>query len=377
LYLNRLGLRSQLGLINNFANWQTIFAMIAPRILFPTNMDTQAMSLNALLAKALAQRTQLIADAKANNTDCYRVFHGTVEGVDGLNIDRYGNAWLIQTFHQSLTTEALAEIGTALRQIDHLAVIYNDRSNKHSRILNTLTQTLENFAGSEQVIQENSIQFCSKLRHEGQDPLLFLDMRIGREYVKAHSKDKSVLNLFSYTCGIGTAAAVGGATRVMNVDFSSFALAAGRKNAELNGVQAVCEFVQSDAFPAMRQLAGIKVGGRRHQKLPSYPKLSPNRFDLVFLDPPRFAKSPFGTVDLINDYQSLFKPAMLATQSGGTIVCCNNVAKVERQLWFDALVRCIEKQGRSLTRHEWLDCHPDFPSFDGNHPLKMVALTLS
>ncbi|QYK03372.1 class I SAM-dependent rRNA methyltransferase [Shewanella psychrotolerans] len=335
------------------------------------------MSLNALLAKALAQRSQLIADAKANNTDCYRVFHGTVEGVNGLNIDRYGNAWLIQTFHQSLTAEELSEISLILNKLDELCVIYNDRSNKNSRILNPLDKTVEAFATSEQVIHENGIQFCSKLRHEGQDPLLFLDMRIGREYVKANSKGKSVLNLFSYTCGIGTAAAVGGATKVTNVDFSSFALAAGRKNAELNQVESVCEFVQSDAFPAMRQLAGMKVGGRRNQKLPNYPKLSPTQFDLVFLDPPRFAKSPFGTVDLINDYQSLFKPAMLATKKGGTIVCCNNVAKVDRQAWFDALVRCVEKQGRSVTQYQWLDCHPDFPSFDGKHPLKIVAIALA
>ncbi|QYJ87923.1 class I SAM-dependent methyltransferase [Shewanella mesophila] len=335
------------------------------------------MSLNALLAKALDQRSQLIADAKANNTDCYRVFHGTVEGSNGLNIDRYGNAWLIQTFHQSLTAKELEEISIILRKFEDLRVIYNDRSDKNSRILNPLDETLEAFATSEQVMHENGIQFSSKLRHEGQDPLLFLDMRIGREYVKAHSKDKSVLNLFSYTCGIGTAAAVGGATRVMNVDFSSFALAAGRKNALLNRVDTVCEFVQSDAFPAMRQLAGMKVGGRRNQKLPSYPKLSPTQFDLVFLDPPRFAKSPFGTVDLINDYQSLFKPAMLATKKGGTIVCCNNVAKVDKQAWFDALVRCAEKQGRSVIQHQWLNCHPDFPSFDGKHPLKIVALEVA
>jgi 23S rRNA (cytosine1962-C5)-methyltransferase len=111
--------------------------------------------------------------------------------------------------------------------------------------------------------------------------------------------------------------------------------------------------------------------------MPAYPKLSAAQFDLVFLDPPRYAKSAFGIVDLVNDYQGLFKPAMLTTKKGGTIVCCNNVAKVERQAWFDSLVRCVEKQGRTVTAVEWLDCHEDFPSFDGNHPLKIVALTLS
>ncbi|WOT04705.1 class I SAM-dependent rRNA methyltransferase [Shewanella youngdeokensis] len=339
--------------------------------------NSTPLSVSQALSAAIKKRSQFLADAKCNNTDCYRIFHGTVEGVNGLNIDRYGNAWLIQSFHQSLTDTELTDITTLLTKEVALPVVYNDRSNKNSRVLNSLSDENEAFATSEQQMLENGIVFSSKLRHEGQDPLLFLDMRIGREYVKSHSKNRTVLNLFSYTCGIGTAAAVGGATRVVNIDFSSFALAAGKKNAELNHVENVCEFIQSDAFPALRQLAGLKVGGRRNQKLPAYPKLTTTQFDLVFLDPPRYAKSPFGIVDLINDYQSLFKPAMLTTKPEGTIVCCNNVAKVDRQAWFDSLVRCVEKQGRQVTSHTWLDCHQDFPSFDGNHPLKIVALTLS
>ena len=334
------------------------------------------MSLQSSLTQAINQRADFLAQSEVNQTDCFRLFHGTVEGENGLNIDRYGNAWLIQTFHQTLTEEQLEQITDLLTTLTPLPVIYNDRAKRNSRIENNLQTEHHEFACSEQVIQENGIKFTSKLRHEGQDPLLFLDMRIGREYVRANSQDKTVLNLFSYTCGIGTAAAMGGATRAVNVDFSSFALAAGKKNAELNHVSEVCEFIQSDAFPALRQLAGLKVGGRRGQKLPKYPKLAATQFDLVFLDPPRFAKSPFGTVDLINDYQGLFKPAMLATKDGGTIVCCNNVAKVDRETWLASLVRCVEKQGRQVSAIEWLHCHEDFPSFDDNHPLKIVALNI-
>lgn len=334
------------------------------------------MSIQSLLTAAINKRQHFLTQAAADNTNCYRVFHGTVEGIDGLNIDRYGDNWLVQTFHASLTDDELAEITQILSTHAALPVTYNDRSGNHSRVSNSLTDKEAGEAEQESLMQENGIWFTSKMRHEGQDPLLFLDMRIGREYVRKHSLNKRVLNLFSYTCGIGTAAAVGGADKVMNVDFSSFALAAGRRNAELNQVNERCEFVQSDVFPALRQLAGLNVGGRRGQRLPKYPKLPRTQFDLVFLDPPRYAKSPFGIVDLINDYQSLQKPAVLATAAGGTLVCCNNVAKVDKQVWFDALIRCVQKQGREVVSHKWLDCHEDFPSFDGNHPLKIVALTL-
>jgi len=50
---------------------------------------------------------------------------------------------------------------------------------------------------------------------------------------------------------------------------------------------------------------------------------------------------------------------------------------VNRQAWYDSLVRCVEKQGRTVTSSQWLHCHPDFPAFDDNHPLKIVALTIN
>jgi len=351
--------------------------MTTPTSACITSPKNAAIDFTQVLADAITQRQDFFAYATQHNTDCYRVFHGTVEGANGLNIDRYGDAWLVQSFHETLSELQLAQISQVLIQHGDFPVVYNDRSQKNSRVANSLLNEAQDYAMSEQVMHENGIAFTTKLRHEGQDPLLFLDMRVGREYVRQHSNNKTVLNLFSYTCGIGTAAAVGGAKRVMNVDFSSFALAAGKKNAELNHVENVCEFVQSDAFPALRQLAGLPVGGRRNQKLPKFPKLAKTTFDLVFLDPPRFAKSVFGVVDLINDYQGLFKPAMLTTKPGGTIVCCNNVAKVERQSWLDSLIRCVEKNGRQISHIEWLDCHQDFPSFDDNHPLKIVALTIN
>ncbi|MBR9728390.1 class I SAM-dependent rRNA methyltransferase [Shewanella intestini] len=334
------------------------------------------MTLLVSLTLAIQSRREFLLLAAQQNTTCYRLFHGTVEGAQGLNIDRYGDTWLIQSFHQPLSATQISQISPLLTEVCDLPVVYHDRSHTNSRIQNPDHQHDDINASKTSVMYENGIAFTSKLRHEGQDPLLFLDMRIGREYVRQHSQNKTVLNLFSYTCGIGTAAAVGGASKVTNVDFSSFALDAGRKNAQLNHVESQCEFIQSDAFPALRQLAGLKVGGRRNQRMPKYPKLSATQYDLVFLDPPRYAKSPFGIVDLISDYQGLFKPALLTTKVGGTIVCCNNVAKVDKQIWFEQLVRCVEKQGRSVSQHQWLNCHQDFPSFDGNHPLKIVALTL-
>ena len=62
---------------------------------------------------------------------------------------------------------------------------------------------------------------------------------------------------------------------------------------------------------------------RRGRALPDYPRLEQRQFDLVLLDP-GLARSAFGTVDLLRDYQSLLKPALLTTAEGGVLICCNN-----------------------------------------------------
>jgi 23S rRNA (cytosine1962-C5)-methyltransferase len=96
-------------------------------------------------------------------------------------------------------------------------------------------------------------------------------------------------------------------------------------------------------------------------------------FDLVILDPPALAKGPFHTVDLVNDYQSLFKPSLLACAPGGTVLAANNVGSVSREVFGKQLERCADKAGRPLRGLEWLNPDEDFPSFDGHHPLKIAV----
>lgn len=118
----------------------------------------------------------------------------------------------------------------------------------------------------------------------------------------------------------------------------------------------------------------MPISSRRGQKLPSYPRLQPRQFDLVFLDPPAWAKSAFGTVDLLRDYQSLLKPAVLATAEDGTLLCCNNLAKVDIDDWRTQVLRCAEKLGRPVRDCQVLAPAADFPSQDGKPPLKSLIL---
>ena len=354
--------------------------------MIPKNLKQEtgeACGLAEKLAAAWAAREALLMRLHGEETTCYRLFHGTVEGRSGTTIDRYGRQLLIQSFHEPLEEADLEVIRDfyQTRLPDVTTQVYHDRSAKNSRKAQTDEQLeLE----TEEIGHELGVRYKVNTQHCGQDPLLFLDMRIGRKWMLANAQDKTVLNLFAYTCGIGICAALGGATDVWNVDFAESALAVGQRNAEINDVDpSRIRFIKSDCFPALQQLSGLGIKERRRKlrngkvvpiHLPPYPKLPAKQFDLTFMDPPRWAKSKFGTVDLIRDYQSLFKPALLATAEGGEMIVCNNVAKVDRDEWLEQLIRCAQKAGRTATLREFLEPDQDFPTFDGNHPLKIAVL---
>lgn len=334
-------------------------------------------SIDHALSAALENRQPLLFDLHQQGTDCYRLFHGSQEGAGGLTIDRYGPQLLVQSFHHSLSRDQLQQLadqcGRSLNEA--LLLVYNDRSQGNSRIdRSDPVYQAEAAALADLIGHEGGLNYRIRGRHAGQDPLLFLDLRNARSCVRQHSAGKSVLNLFAYTCGVGLSAAAGGASEVVNLDFAEGNLAVGRENGALNSALISMQFIQSDFFPAIRQLAGLPVGGRRGHQLPNYPRLQQRQFDLVLLDPPAWAKSAFGTVDLLRDYQSLLKPAILATADDGILICCNNLAKVAMAEWREQVLRCANKLGRPVRDCQLLVPGADFPSTDGQPPLKSLVL---
>ena len=330
-------------------------------------------SLSTLVAHALEARSQLLGSLHQADTSLYRVFHGATEGHPGVTVDRYGPNLLIQSWRESPVEAELREVralvGRELGQ--HFGLVCYDRSKRGD-----LQRTLVELSSDAPVGTELGVSYDVQLVHRGIDPLLFLDFRAARRLIRERAAGKSVLNLFAYTCGIGVAAAVGGAKEVLNVDFAQHALDIGRRNVELNQLgDTKFHVLREDCIPVLRQLSGLGVKGKAARR--KFTRLKPQTFDLVILDPPRLAKSPFGLVDTVNDYQSLFKPALLSTKRGGELLVTNNVAKVDANAWIEMLTRCAMKAEREIANIEIIEPERDFPSLDGRHPLKMVWLTIS
>lgn len=326
------------------------------------------------LAQALERRKSLFEALRAERTDCFRLFHGAAEGLPGLTIDRYGGLVLAQTFREPLVPEELRVLEEALRGALPwpFAFAWNHRGKEPAEPFEKwhrpAPEALEEF-----VCSEGGLKYFIRARHRGIDPWLFLDLRAARRFVRANSKDLAVLNLFAYTCGVGVCAAAGGASEVWNVDFAASSLEVGSRNARLNGVPAEkFRTIEEDCLIAARQLAGLPVGGRYGQKL-RYQRFEPRAFDLVFLDPPAWAKGRLGAVDVLRDYPAMFKPALLACRPGGRVIATNHVASVGWDEWKETLLRCAGKAGRPIKNIEPIPPDGDFPSFDGKPPLKAAA----
>ncbi len=320
--------------------------------------------LSELLDEAFRRRGDLLKRLDEEDTDCFRLFHGTVEGRSGLAVDKYGPLILAQTFHKPLTEAELA----ALEERYGASLAYNHRGGKGVRF--DLHQPAPEALEAVEAV-EFGLKYSITARHKGIDPHLFLDLRVGRRWLLEHAAGLQVLNLFAYSCGLGQVAALAQADEIWNVDFSSSALRVGRGNLHLNGLQSAdVRFVQEDVYPVVWQLSGMGVKGKRARR--PHKKFQQREFDLVLLDPPAYAKGPFHSVNLVNDYQSLFKPALLCLRGGGRIMATNNVAAVSRDEFESVITRCAEKAGRPLQELEWLTPDEDFPSFDGEYPLKIA-----
>lgn len=340
-------------------------------------------ALRALVRSALDRRAVLFDRAKREGTDCIRLVHGVAEGAAGLTVDRYGSVLLVQTRHMgpwtrddvdTLADEIQACTGWGLEPVWNVRGAPADAQPCFDEG-RACTPSGPNAQENEPpfIGRELGLRFDVRPRHRGRDPLLFLDFRVARRHVRAIASGRSVLNLFAYTCGIGVAACAAGASEVWNVDFARSALEVGRVNATLNGLDDDrFVTVQADVLPTLRQLAGLPVKGRGARR--AFARFESRMFDLVVLDPPRWATSPFGAVDVVRDYPSLLKPALMATAPGGIVLASHHVPGTS-QAEFAAMVRrTVDKVGRSLRALEILGPEEDFPSFDGEPPFKLAVL---
>lgn len=242
-----------------------------------------------LIQTAWQQRASL---HRADGQNAYRIFHGFSEGFAGLNIDRYATAALIS--HSAICSDDLAVIAAALRRCYPFELIVSRPQKQAAEVLYGTAP-----AAPLEVV-DSAIKF--HVEPLAAHPGLYLDARPARAWLKEHSKDRRILNLFAHTGSLGLAAAAGHARSVIHVDTQKRSLRRIRSNYQLNELRIDDrDLVDKNVFTYLRQAATL--------------------FDGIILDPPPRLPRLSQETTKDQNFQSLVPAVLERLAPGGWLLC--------------------------------------------------------
>jgi 23S rRNA (cytosine1962-C5)-methyltransferase len=253
-----------------------------------------------LLAAAGARRDLLERDAPAG----VRLVNAESDMLPGLVVDRYGE-FIVAQFLSAGAEFWKGVVVETLSRLPGVAGVY-ERSDADVREKEGLPKLAGVLAGSEPPetieIGEGPCRFLVDVKR-GHKTGFYIDQKENRALFAEYARGAAVLNCFSYTGGFGVAALVAGAERATNLDSSAGVLELASRNAALNGVaEARMENVAGDAFTVLRRW-------RDEGRL----------FDLVVLDPPKFAESRALLARASRGYKDVNLLAFKLLEPGGVL----------------------------------------------------------
>jgi 23S rRNA (cytosine1962-C5)-methyltransferase len=307
------------------------------------------------IAASIGRREKLAND---KNTDSYRLIFSESDFLPGLVVDKYSD--YLSTQFLTAGADALKPvIISALNALLKPVGIY-ERSDAEIRLLEGLPSANGLLIGKNPPdkfeISENSIRYLIDIAG-GHKTGHYLDQRENRLKIRHYSAGLDILDCFCYTGGFSINALTGGANSVTLVDSSKAALNMAQANIELNGLPGdKARFVESDVFDFLRESA--KSG-----------KL----YDMVILDPPKFASSKAHLKKALSAYKDINMYALKVLKPGGILVSysCSGIVSAEALkvalFWAsidaDKPVQIIEKLCQTLD-------HPILLSFPESEYLK-------
>jgi 23S rRNA (cytosine1962-C5)-methyltransferase len=272
----------------------------------------------------------------------YRLVYGESDGLPGLVIDRFGSTCVVQIGTAGMENLKVP-IGQALEDVLRCdALLFkNDSSARDMEGLPRYVETAKGTVG-DGVIIEDGLEFRAPLA-EGQKTGWFFDQAANRRALSKYlRKGARVLDMFSYVGAWGVRAAQGGAREVLCVDSSAAALDAAVGNAERNKVHIVP--VKGDAFEVLEAM--VKQG---------------DRFDIVIVDPPAFAKRKKDLPKALAAYRRLNQLAIQVIVDDGILVSCSCSHHVNPEELQDAIAKAARAAGKHLQILEVGGQSPDHP----------------
>lgn len=292
-------------------------------------------------------------------TDAFRLVHGEGDQLPGLIIDIYGPVAVVQA-HSIGMYKALPDIAKALTRIPSIpitAVYSKSKDALPSNFAHRITDTwVQGSSPGELIVHEGGVAFSINVE-TGQKTGFFLDQRENRELIRRYAAGKEVFNGFCYTGGFSVYALKGGAKHVVSIDSSAVALELLEKNLTINSFEGTHETIKENVLTWL---------GETDQK-----------FDIVIVDPPAFAKSLSKRHNAVQAYKRLNMMAMASVKKGGMLFTFSCSQVVDKPLFHNTIVAAAIESGRLARVVHELGQGPDHPVsifHPEGHYLKGLAL---
>ena len=275
--------------------------------------------------------------AISQETNAYRLVYSEGDLLSSLIVDVYDNVFVVQTLSQGAEQIKALLVESIVQEFKPRAVVErNDARIRELEGLNLQSSVLFGEAPEEIEINQHGVRIIvSPL--SGQKTGAFLDQRENYLAAKRFAHGKA-LDCFTFNGGF-TLHIASECANVIGIDISSDAVSAARHNAELNGAGNV-DFRSANVFDALREFESIG-----------------ERFDMIILDPPAFAKNRATVKSGARGYKEINLRALKLLHPGGVLVTCSCSYHISEQLFLEIIadaaldarrrVQLIEKRGQS------------------------------
>lgn len=283
------------------------------------------------------------------DTSSCRVIFGEADFLPGLVVEKFADVLVAQSLALGIDRlkgqilqylkETLAEDGVAIRGV-------YERSDAKVRKQEGM-ELYKGFIGepfdTDVLIEENGVKYHVDVR-DGQKTGFFLDQKNNRRAVQKLCKGARVLDCFTHTGSFALNAGIAGAEHVLGVDASELGVAQARKNAEQNGLSDVVEFTCADVFELLPEL-----------------EQRGERYDVVILDPPAFAKSRSSVKNAVRGYREINLRGMKLLKDGGFLATCSCSHFMDQELFARTIRQAADHAHRRLRQVEFHTQAPDHP----------------
>ncbi|GEM_PF-288449 len=333
--------------------------MISRELEFEWNRETMLARLEA----AKAHRARYVDPSFEGAA---RLVHADADGFPGLAIDRYGDFLLVYKYANAVDSY-LDQLVPMLEQTFGPKGIYlQDRTRSVSAEDSVKRPPALLLAGNhappEFEVEEDGLRFLVDVTAPV-SPGLFLDLRQGRRLLEGISKDKTVLNLFSFTGALALRAVRGGARDVTNIDAAARSHARCRQNLAASEMDPeACEALSGDVF---KHLERFRQRGRS--------------FDLVVVDPPPFSTVGGSMFSALDHWHQLAEAVARVVAPGGEVLAVANAAALTEEEFLGSVGEGCHNAGRIARVIGECGLPPDFPvlaAFPEGKYLKVKLLSL-